>query len=73
MPIAAYAHFEDRQLHLTGRVCSHNGLTQITLRVMVAITDDLASSRAVDAVHQAGFDLARAALEQGATALLEVA
>ncbi|MEO7021975.1 MAG: hydroxymethylbilane synthase, partial [Ktedonobacteraceae bacterium] len=73
MPIAAYAHIEHEKLHLDGQVSAPNGGRQITLSTSVVIADDMESGQACTSAHQAGLDLARAALEQGATALLEVA
>ncbi|HEU5377653.1 MAG TPA: hydroxymethylbilane synthase [Ktedonobacteraceae bacterium] len=71
MPVAAYAHIEGEQLHLDGRVCALDGSAQMLLSMAVAITSDLATVRACAIAEQAGLDLARSALEQGAMAMLE--
>jgi hydroxymethylbilane synthase len=71
MPIAAYAYIEQEKLYLDGRVCALNGRAQITLNTIIAIPNDLETGQSCTYAHQAGLDLARAALEQGATTLLE--
>lgn len=72
MPIAAYAQFENGELQLTGRVCALDGRTQLTLRTCVDIPSALEAGQALPLAEQAGLDLARSALGQGATSMLEV-
>ena len=72
MPIAAYASLEYNTLRLTGRVCSPAGRAQITLNSTANLPHDLGSGEALTMAHQAGLDLARTALDQGAMALLEM-
>jgi hydroxymethylbilane synthase len=71
MPIAAYAHIEHEKLHLDGRVCAPDGRTQITMNTSVTIPNDLETKQSCTYAYQAGLDFARAALEQGATTILE--
>ncbi|HEY1348310.1 MAG TPA: hydroxymethylbilane synthase [Ktedonobacteraceae bacterium] len=72
MPIAAYAHIEQQQLHLTGRVCAPAGSRQITLQSTIMLPLDQESAQALIFAREAGLDMARSALTQGALALLEV-
>ncbi|HET8840698.1 MAG TPA: hydroxymethylbilane synthase [Ktedonobacteraceae bacterium] len=71
MPIAAYAHLEHEELQLDGRVCALDGRAQITLHTTTTIPNNLEIGEASTSARQAGLDLARTALEQGAMALLE--
>lgn len=73
LPIAAYAVLADEQLHLDGRVSAPNGQKEMTLHTRVSIPQDLESGQACRAAYQAGFDLARTALAQGAAEMLEAA
>jgi hydroxymethylbilane synthase len=72
MPIAAYAHIKQQELHLTGRVCAPAGSRQMTLQSTITLPADQESVQALIFAREAGLKMARSALAQGALALLEV-
>jgi hydroxymethylbilane synthase len=72
LPIAAYAQFEQEELHLTGRVCALAEHSQLTLHTSVVIPSHREANQAYVLAEQMGLDLARSALAQGAMGMLEV-
>jgi hydroxymethylbilane synthase len=72
LPIAAYAQFEQEDLHLTGRVCALAEHSQLTLHTSVVIPSHREANQAYVLAEQMGLDLARSALAQGAMGMLEV-
>jgi len=69
LPIAAYASIEANHLTLQGRVCALDGSAQIDLSTTVPLANS--AECCISIAYQAGIELAQAALEQGAAALLE--
>ena len=66
VPIAAYAHLENDELHLIGRVNAVDGSQQIEVKASLVLTDNPA-----EAVLALGRNLSQQALEQGASVILE--
>ncbi len=66
VPIAAYAHLENDELHLTGRVSAVDGSQQIEVKAVLVLADVTD-----EAVLQLGQELSQEALAQGADAILE--
>ena len=65
LPVAAYGHVEDGNLHLRGRVLSEDGRKQIDVKIMPNGTIGK------QAASDSGFALAQTALAQGAAQLME--
>jgi hydroxymethylbilane synthase len=64
IPVAAYAHWDDQQLILRGRVSAPDGSEQIDVALVSPAYD-------MKAVYETGFSLAQEALAQGAEVLME--
>jgi hydroxymethylbilane synthase len=65
LPVAAYAHVENGQLHLRGRICSVDGRQRVD--VNITLSSEISLKTAADAGHA----LAQSALAQGGAQLME--